>query len=63
MGSFSGDITDDFDVEKLEWVDGERITQDEYELRIQNELHNQASLFLLNVNSDLNWIFGMDSPD
>lgn len=63
MSVFSRDIKDDMDLDNLEWINGEILTPDEYELRMQNELYNQASIFLLNANSDLNWIFGMDSPD
>ncbi|NLD92945.1 MAG: hypothetical protein GX639_09785 [Fibrobacter sp.] len=56
-------ITDDFDIEKFEWIDGERIALDEIDLKIENAIQRNASLFLFERNPDLNWIFGMDATE
>lgn len=56
-------ITDDFDIEKFEWVDGERIALDEIDVKIESSIQQSASLFLFNTNPDLNWIFGMDATE
>jgi len=63
MRSCSGEKTDDIDLDDFEWIDGERIPAEEYEYRLQNQVHNQASLFLLHTNPDLNWIFGLDAVE
>lgn len=56
-------ITDDFDIEKFEWVDGERMALEEIDLKIESSIQQNASLFLLKTNPDLNWIFGMDATE
>ncbi len=56
-------ITDDFDIEKFEWIDGERIALDEIDLKIENAIQRNASLFLFEMNPDLNWIFGMEATE
>jgi len=56
-------ITDDFDIEKFEWIDGERIELDEIDRKIEISIQQNASLFLFETNPDLNWIFGMDATD
>jgi hypothetical protein len=53
-------LSNDLVKEIVEWIDGERVSLDEYELRLQKQTSDNASLFLLINNSDLNWIFGID---
>lgn len=55
-------LTIDYGSEIVEWIDGERVSLKEYELRLQKQTNYNASLFLLSNNSDLNWIFGIDGP-
>lgn len=56
-------MTDDFDIEKFEWVDGERIALEEIDFRIECSIQHSASMFLIKTNPDLNWIFGMDATE
>jgi hypothetical protein len=62
MKTDNSPLTIDYGSEIVEWIDGERVSLKEYELRLQKQTNFNASLFLLSNNSDLNWIFGIDGP-
>ena len=43
----------------VEWVNGERITLQEYDQRLQEQISHYASAYLLKINHDCHWIFGI----
>ncbi|NLL15318.1 MAG: hypothetical protein GX267_18115 [Fibrobacter sp.] len=50
---------DELSTEMVEWINGERISLEEYEARISAHINVLAGSYLLKTNSDLNWIFGL----
>ena len=48
----------DFD-DMVEWVNGERVSLNEYERRIQERIANLAGYYLLKMNRDCDWMFGI----
>ncbi len=52
-------LYEELNVEMVEWIDGERISLDEYDARITAQINAQAGNYLLRINSDFNWIFGL----
>ncbi len=50
---------DELNTEMVEWIDGERISLEEYEDRISVHINALAGSYLLKTNSDYNWIFGL----
>ncbi len=50
---------DELSTEMVEWINGERISLEEYEARISAHINVLAGSHLLKTNSDLNWIFGL----
>lgn len=50
---------DELNTEMVEWINGERISLEEYEDRISAHINTLAGNYLLKMNNDLNWIFGL----
>lgn len=51
--------TDELNTEMVEWINGERISLEEYDARISSYFNVLAGSYLLKMNSDFNWIFGL----
>jgi hypothetical protein len=43
----------------VEWINGERISLDEYEARLLLQQNQSAARYLLKINPNCNWIFGL----
>ncbi len=50
---------DELNTEMVEWINGERISLEEYEARISAHINILAGNYLLKINNDFNWIFGL----
>jgi hypothetical protein len=50
---------DELNTEMVEWINGERISLEEYDARISARINVLAGSYLLKMNNDLNWIFGL----
>lgn len=50
---------DELNTEMVEWINGERISLEEYDARISAQINVLAGNYLLRMNSDCNWIFGL----
>jgi len=50
---------DELNTEMVEWINGERSSLEEYEARISAHINILAGNYLLKINNDFNWIFGL----
>ncbi len=50
---------DELNTEMVEWINGERISLEEYDARISARINVLAGSYLLKMNNDFNWIFGL----
>lgn len=50
---------DELNSEMVEWIDGDRISLEEYDVRITQQINVRAGDYLLQMNGDCNWIFGI----
>lgn len=50
---------DELDAEMVEWINGERISLEEYDARISAHINALAGNYLLEMNNDCKWIFGL----
>lgn len=51
--------SDELNTEMVEWIDGERISLEEYDTRISERINSLAGSYLLKINNDCSWIFGI----
>jgi hypothetical protein len=51
--------SEDSECQSFEWVNGEHLSADEYEARLTRQINRSAAAYLLKINRDCRWIFGL----